>query len=107
MTYQQGQLAKYGSCQVRISSVNMRGIAAPYYRFSCIDYGHEHPKEWGTLTSHSLLSPVREEKYQCSECEREIPDELQIKCYDCESSPDYYVPDYDDAEWLGYIDAQR
>ena len=45
-------------------------------------------------------------EHQCHECGREIP-ELQERCHDCEVDPDYYVPDYDDAEWLGYIDAQR
>ena len=47
-------------------------------------------------------------EHQCHECGREIP-ELQERCHDCEVDPDHYVPDYDDAEWLGYIDsnAQR
>ena len=45
--------------------------------------------------------------HQCHECERELKDELQERCFDCQVEPDYYVPDYDDAEWLGYIDAQR
>ncbi len=45
-------------------------------------------------------------EHQCHECGREIP-ELQEHCFDCQVEPDYYVPSYDDAEWLGYIDAQR
>ena len=53
-----GDLAIYGTCTVRISSVTGRGIAAPFYRFSCVDYGHEHPKGWGDLTSHRLLADV-------------------------------------------------
>jgi hypothetical protein len=53
-----GDLAMYGSCQVRINSSKLRGIAAPHYRFSCTDYSHEHPNEWGTLTSYQLLRPI-------------------------------------------------
>ena len=53
-----GDLALYGTCTVKISSVTGRGIAAPFYRFSCVDYGHEHPKGWGDLTSHRLLADV-------------------------------------------------
>ena len=53
-----GDLALYGTCTVKISSVTGRGIAAPFYRFSCGDYGHEHPKGWGDLTSHRLLADV-------------------------------------------------
>ena len=55
---QPGQLAMYGSCKVRINSSKLRGIAAPHYRFSCTDYSHEHPNEWGTLTSYQLLRPI-------------------------------------------------
>ena len=61
-----GDLAIYGTCTVRISSVTGRGIAAPYYRFSCVDYGHEHPKGWGDLTSHRLLAYEK----TCSLCNR-------------------------------------
>jgi len=55
-----GDLAIYSECKVRISSTRLRGIAAPYYRFSCVEQGnHNHPKEWGDLTSYRLLSPIK------------------------------------------------
>ena len=52
-----GDFARYGKCKVRISSVKQRGIAAPYYRFSCVETeDHDHPKGWGNLISHRLLT---------------------------------------------------
>ena len=57
-TLQIGDLAMYGSCKVRINSVNLRGIAAPHYRLSCTDYSHDHSAVWGTLTSYSLLRSI-------------------------------------------------
>ena len=69
-----GDFAMYGSCKVRISSVKLRGIGAPYYRFFCVeDADHDHrtartfgaspasitaSSEWGDLTSYRLLRPV-------------------------------------------------
>lgn len=51
-----GDFAMYDSCRVRISSVKLRGIAGPHYRFSCVEKEeHDHPKEWGDLTSFLLL----------------------------------------------------
>ena len=51
-----GDVAMYGSCKVRISSVRLRGTADPYYRFSCVEReDHDHPEEWGDLASHRLI----------------------------------------------------
>jgi hypothetical protein len=76
-----GDLAMYGSCQVRINSSKLRGIAAPHYNVSCTDYNHEHRKEWGTLTSYELLRPIV--KATCPECERTNISEA-LKCRDCD-----------------------
>jgi len=77
--YSPGQLAMYGSCQVRINSAKLRGIAAPLYRFSCTDYSHEHPTEWGTLTSYELLRPI---PIVCPECEHHLEEESN-RCHNC------------------------
>jgi len=54
-----GDFAIYGKCKVQISSVRLQGIAAPYYRFFCVEQGnHNHPKEWGSLISYRLLSSI-------------------------------------------------
>jgi len=56
-----GDFARYGKCKVRISSAKLRGIAAPHYRFSCVEKNHDHLQGWGNLISHRLLADgVRE-----------------------------------------------
>jgi hypothetical protein len=91
VNYTIGQLAMYGPCTVRINSSNRRGIAAPHYRFSCTDSSHEHPREWGTLTSYELLRPIKEEwratGTSCPECERALAVEA-TRCRHC-SATDY------------------
>ncbi len=58
-----GNFAMYGSCTVLISSVKQRGIAAPHYRFSCVEKeDHEHSEEWGDLTSYRLLRELNNER---------------------------------------------
>ena len=55
-----GDFAMYGSCRVQISSVKLRGIGAPHYRFFCVeDDDHHHHNEWGSLTSYRLLMQGR------------------------------------------------
>ena len=57
-----GDPAMYYSCNVRVASSKLRGIAAPHYSFTCTNNSHEHSPPWGGLTSYQLLRPVKEEK---------------------------------------------